>query len=287
MGMEIAPLSDVLGAEISGIDIARGLDAGAFDTVLDAFHRYRVLVFREQFLSPADQVGFASRFGLLETHDNRRYNLPGQEHVMVLSNDLRDGEPVGVPDAGDSWHTDLSFKETPSLCTVLQAVTLPERGGDTAFACMTRAYAALPPTVKARIEGRRAIHNPSKLVNPRVEISPLRKDAAAFYAGQSARFAEISHPIVRTHPATGEKSLYVQPRFTIGIEGMDDEEAQPLLDTLFAHQIRPEFVYLNEWREGDLLMWDNRCVIHYATGGYSYPDIRTMHRTTVLGDRPY
>ncbi len=285
--MNIAPLSDVLGAEVSGIDIARDLDGAAFAAVLDAFHRYRVLVFREQYLDPADQVGFAARFGPLEVHDNRRYNLPDNEHVMVLSNDLRDGEPVGVPDAGDSWHTDLSFKETPSLCTLLQAVTLPSEGGDTAFACMTRAYAALPADIKARIEGRRAIHNPSKLVNPRVEISPLRKDADAFYKGQTARFPDVAHPIVRTHPETGEKSLYVQPRFTIGIEGMDDEEAQPLLDILFAHQIRPEFVYLNEWRDGDLLMWDNRCVIHYATGGYSYPDIRTMHRTTVLGDRPF
>ena len=285
--MKIAPLSDVLGAEISGVDIARDLDGEAFAAVLDAFHRYRVLAFREQYLNPADQVGFAARFGPLEVHDNRRYNLPDHEHVMVLSNDLRDGEPIGVPDAGDSWHTDLSFKETPSLCTLLQAVKLPDKGGDTAFACMTRAYAALPADIKARIAGRRAVHNPSKLVNPRVEISPLRKDADAFYKGQSARFAEVSHPIVRTHPATGEKSLYVQPRFTVGIEGMDDEEAQPLLDLLFAHQIRPEFVYLNKWREGDLLMWDNRCVIHYATGGYAWPDIRTMHRTTVLGDRPY
>ncbi len=285
--MNIAPLSDVLGAEVSGIDIARDLDGAAFAAVLDAFHRYRVLVFREQYLDPADQVGFAARFGPLEVHDNRRYNLPDNEHVMVLSNDLRDGEPVGVPDAGDSWHTDLSFKETPSLCTLLQAVTLPSEGGDTAFACMTRAYAALPADIKARIEGRRAIHNPSKLVNPRVEISPLRKDADAFYKGQTARFPDVAHPIVRTHPETGEKSLYVQPRFTVGIEGMDDEEAQPLLDILFAHQIRPEFVYLNEWRDGDLLMWDNRCVIHYATGGYAYPDIRTMHRTTVLGDRPF
>ncbi len=285
--MNIAPLSDVLGAEVSGIDIARDLDGAAFAAVLDAFHRYRVLVFREQYLDPADQVGFAARFGPLEVHDNRRYNLPDNEHVMVLSNDLKDGEPVGVPDAGDSWHTDLSFKETPSLCTLLQAVTLPSEGGDTAFACMTRAYAALPADIKARIEGRRAIHNPSKLVNPRVEISPLRKDADAFYKGQTARFPDVAHPIVRTHPETGEKSLYVQPRFTVGIEGMDDDEAQPLLDILFAHQIRPEFVYLNEWRDGDLLMWDNRCVIHYATGGYAYPDIRTMHRTTVLGDRPF
>ena len=285
--MNIAPLSDVLGAEVSGIDIARDLDGAAFAAVLDAFHRYRVLVFREQYLDPADQVGFAARFGPLEVHDNRRYNLPDNEHVMVLSNDLKDGEPVGVPDAGDSWHTDLSFKETPSLCTLLQAVTLPSEGGDTAFACMTRAYAALPADIKARIEGKRAIHNPSKLVNPRVEISPLRKDADAFYKGQTARFPDVAHPIVRTHPETGEKSLYVQPRFTVGIEGMDDDEAQPLLDILFAHQIRPEFVYLNEWRDGDLLMWDNRCVIHYATGGYAYPDIRTMHRTTVLGDRPF
>ena len=287
MGMRIAPLSDVLGAEIAGLDIARALDAAAFQAVRGAFLRYRVLVFRAQYLGPGDQVAFSARFGPLEEHDNRRYNLPDQPHVMVLSNDLRDGEPVGVPDAGDSWHTDLSFKETPSLCTLLQAVRLPREGGDTAFACMTRAYAALPADIKARIAGRRAIHNPSKLANPRVEISPLRKDAAAFYSGQSARFAEVAHPIVRTHPETGEKSLYVQPRFAIGIEGMDDAEAQPLLDTLFAHQTRAEFVYRHRWRDGDLLMWDNRCLIHYATGGYVYPDIRTMHRTTVLGDRPY
>ena len=106
--MKIAPLSDVLGAEISGVDIARDLDGEAFAAVLDAFHRYRVLAFREQYLNPADQVGFAARFGPLEVHDNRRYNLPDHEHVMVLSNDLRDGEPIGVPDAGDSWHTDLA-----------------------------------------------------------------------------------------------------------------------------------------------------------------------------------
>ena len=285
--MRIAPLSDVLGAEVSGIDLARGLDAATFAALRAAFLRHRVLAFRDQYLAPADQVAFASRFGPLEVHDNRRYNLPGHDRVMVLSNEIRDGEPVGVPDAGDSWHTDLSFKEVPSLCTLLQAVRLPGEGGDTAFACMTRAYAALPGEVKARIAGRRAIHNPSKLENKRVAISPLRKDAQAFYAGQTARFAEVAHPIVRTHPETGEKSLYVQPRFTVGIEGMEDGEAQPLLDLLFAHQIRPEFVYLNKWREGDLLMWDNRCLIHRATGGYARPDIRTMHRTTVLGDRPY
>ncbi len=285
--MKIAPLSDRLGAEITGLHVARDLDEAGFRAVLDALHRYRVLAFREQSLEPADQVAFSARFGPLEVHDNRRYSLPDHDHVMVLSNDLKDGEPVGVPDAGDSWHTDLSFKETPSLCTVLQAVTLPTRGGDTAFACMTRAWKALPEALKRRVRGRRAIHDPSKLRNPRVEISPLRRDAAAFYAGQSARFAAVAHPIVRTHPATGEKSLYVQPRFTVAIEGMDDEEAQPLLDLLFAHQIRPEFVYRHRWRDGDLLMWDNRCVIHYATGGYAYPDIRTMHRTTVLGDRPY
>jgi taurine dioxygenase len=152
---------------------------------------------------------------------------------------------------------------------------------------MTAAYAALPARTKDRIAGCRAIHSINKLRNPRIEISPLRRDAGAFYAEQGTRFPDRTQPIVRTHQATGGKSLYVQPRFTIGIQGMGDADAQVLLDELFAHQIRPDFVYRNRWQDGDLLMWDNRCVIHQATGGYSYPDIRTMHRTTVLGDRAF
>ena len=287
MGLEINPLSDVLGAEIRGIDLARELTGERFETILTAFHRHRVLVFRDQFLAPGDQIAFSARFGPLEVHDNTRFMLDGHAEILVLSNDLKDGEPIGVPDAGDSWHTDLSFKERPALCTLLQAVRLPARGGDTAFACMTAAYAALPDPVKARIAGLRGIHTINKLRNPRIAVSPLRRDAASFYAAQGARFPDRAHPVVRTHPATGEKSLYVQPRFTVGIADMPDEEAQPLLDMLFAHQIRPGLVYRNRWREGDLLMWDNRCVIHFATGGYAYPDIRTMHRTTVLGDEPF
>ncbi len=284
--MEIRPLSLVLGAEIIGVDLAGGLDPAAFERVLDAFHRYHVLVFRDQFLAPADQVAFSARFGPLELHDNARFKLPCHDHVLVLSNDLRDGTPVGVPDAGDSWHSDLSFKERPSLCTLLQAVRLPERGGDTEFACMTAAYDALSGEAKTRIAGLRAVHTINKLRNPRIRISHLRRDAEAFYADQGARFPDRTHPIVRTHPVTGRKSLYVQPRFAIGIADMEDGEAQALLDDLFAHQTRPEFVYRNRWRDGDLLMWDNRCVNHRAAGGYAYPDIRTMHRTTVLGDRP-
>ena len=286
MGMAIRPLSDVLGAEITGIDLARRPGDAVFAEIEAAFHRYRVLVFRDQFLAPADQVAFSARFGPLEVHDNARFKLAGHDTVLVLSNDLRDGEPVGVPDAGDSWHTDLSFKERPALCTLLQAVRLPARGGDTEFACMTAAYRALPAAIKTRIAGLRAIHTINKLRNPRIAISPLRRDAQKFYAAQGERFADRTHPIVRTHPATGKKSLYVQPRFTIGIEGMADEEAQPLLDALFAHQVRPGLVYRNRWRDGDLLMWDNRCVIHRAAGGYAWPDVRTMHRTTVLGDEP-
>lgn len=286
MSIEINPLSDVMGAEIKGIDLARGLDDRVFAEILDAFHRHHALVFRDQHLAPGDQVAFSARFGPLEVHDNTQFMMEGHDNVLILSNDLRDGKPIGVPDAGDSWHTDLSFKDCPSLCTVLQAVRLPGQGGDTEFACMTAAYEALPAATKARIADLKGIHTINKLRNPRIEISPLRRNAEKFYADQGARFADRRHPMVRTHPATGKKSLYVQPRFTIGIDGMDDDEAQTLLDALFAHQIRPEFVYRNRWRDGDLLMWDNRCVIHHATGGYTYPDIRTMHRTTVLGDRP-
>jgi taurine dioxygenase len=199
---------------------------------------------------------------------------------------MKDGKPVGLIDGGDFWHSDSSHRDKPSMATILYAVKNPKEGGDTEFANMNAAYEALPPDVRERIAGLRGVHAVSKLKNKRVTVSARRPDGKDFYERQKSIPDQI-WPLVRTHPVTGKKALYVSPRFTIGIAGLPDTEADELLDTLFAHQLRDEFVYRHRWRDRDLVIWDNRCVIHRATGGYSYPDVRTMHRTVVAGDAPY
>ena len=204
----------------------------------------------------------------------------------MLSNDIRGGKPVGLVDGGDYWHSDSSHRDFPSMATILFAVRNPATGGDTEFADMVAAYEALSDDVKRRIAPLNGIHAVSKLKNKRAQISPRRADGKDFYERQKA-IPDRIWPLLRTHPVTGKKALYLSPRFTVGIEGMNEAEADEILDMLFAHQVRPEFVYRHKWRDGDLVMWGNRCVIHRATGGFAYPEVRTMHRTVVAGNRPF
>jgi taurine dioxygenase len=283
--MEIRRLGAAMGAEILGVDLHAASDA-EFSRIRDAFHIYQVLAIRDQNLSPAAQLAFSRRFGALEDQLNAHYTVPDYPEVLVLSNDLRDGKPIGLIDGGDFWHSDSSHREFPSMATILYAVKNPKAGGDTEFANMYAAYEALPDDFKRRIATLKGVHAVSKLRNKRVTVSPRRPDGKDFYERQKSIPDQV-WPMVRTHPVTGKKALYVSPRFTIGIQGLSDGEADEILDYLFAHQIRPEFVYRHRWRDRDLVMWDNRSVIHQATGGYSYPDVRTMHRTVVAGDRPF
>lgn len=283
--MEIRKLGAAMGAEVLGADLNALSDAG-FAEIRDAFSTYQVLAIRDQQLTPAAQLAFSRRFGALEDQLNAHYTVPGYPEVLVLSNDVRDGKPVGLIDGGDFWHSDSSHRDSPSMATILYAIKNPNHGGDTEFANMVAAYEALPEEIKRRIAGLKAIHAVSKLKNKRVTVSPRRPDGKDFYEKQKSLPDRI-WPVVCTHPVTGKRALYVSPRFTIGIEGMPEKEADEILDALFAHQVRAEFVYRHKWRDHDLVMWDNRSVIHQATGGFSYPDVRTMHRTVVAGDRPY
>ena len=274
-----------MGAEISGVDLNR-LTPAHFEAIRDAFHALKVIAIRDQNLTPATQLAFSQRFGTLEDQLNAHYTIEGYPEVLVLSNDLRDGKPVGLVDGGDFWHSDSSHREYPSMATILFSVKNPSTGGDTEFADMEAAYAALPAQMKHRIAGLKGIHAVSKLKNKRVQISPRRTDGKDFYERQKAIPDQI-WPLVRTHPVTGQKALYLSPRFTVGIEGMAQAETDEILDVLFEQQVRPEFVYRHRWQDRDLVMWDNRCVIHRATGGFEYPDVRTMHRTVVTGDKPF
>lgn len=286
MAATIGQLSEVLGAEIRGVDLAAPPGPDEIALVKNAFIDHRVLVIRDQRLSPGDQIAFGRHFGELAIHENAEFALTGNTEILVLSNDRTDGRPIGVIDAGDAWHSDFSYREVPSRATILYALQIPNEGGDTEFADMYVAYETLPDGVKVRIEGRRGVHTINKLRNPRIEISPDRENAEEYYRARGAESPDRTHPLVRTHPVTGRKALYASPRFTIGIADMPDAEAQSLLDELFAHQIKPEFVYRHRWQPGDVVMWDNRCTLHRACGGHRYPDIRTIHRITVLGETP-
>lgn len=283
--MDVRKLGRSIGAEVTGVDL-RWLDNETFERIRAAFLTHQVLVIRDQTLTPKVQIDFSRRFGLLEDQLNAHYTVEGYPEVLVLSNDLIDGKPVGLIDGGDFWHSDSSHREKPSMATILYAVKNPDQGGDTEFANMYAAYDTLPDNVKRRIEPLKGVHAVSKLRNKRVTVSARRPDAKDFYERQRSIPDQV-WPLVRTHPETGRKALYVSPRFTIGIEGLPEKQADEILDQLFVHQIHDEFIYRHKWQDRDLVIWDNRCVIHHATGGYSYPDVRTMHRTVIAGDAPY
>jgi len=284
MPIQVKALSQVMGAEISGINLAKMTDQD-FHVIKKAFHDHLVIAVRDQNLSPQDQIAFSARFGTLEMQANALYAIPGYPQVLVISNDMKDGQPVGLIDAGDFWHSDSQSRDKPSTATILHSLKNPSQGGDTLFANMYLAYDALPEAVKSKIKNLHGINASSKLKNKRVTISKDRPDGDEYYKAVLGK-PDAIHPIVRTHPETGKKALYVSPRFTIAIAELDNAEGQSLLDYLFDHQMRQEFRYDHKWKDGDLVMWDNRCLLHCAGGGYKYPDTRVMHRTVIAGERP-
>ena len=273
------------GAEIV-IDLARDIDDETFREIERAFHDNVVVVFRGQQLSNERHVEFSCRFGELEIHIVKKYLLPGFPEILLISN-IRDeqGEHIGLADAGFTWHTDTSYRRRPSRCSLLYAKEVPHRDGralgETVFANAIAAYEALPETTRKRIDGLKAIHRYS--ARRRVADSPRPK----LTAEQLAETPDIAHPIVRTHPYTGRKSLYVTAGECIGVEGMPEDEGGDLSAELDAHCVRPEFLYRHEWQVGDLLMWDNATSMHLAVCDYALPERRLMHRTTVIGTVPF
>jgi len=288
--MKITPLSENIGAEITGLDLRRPLDTGAFDTLYRAFLDHHVLAIRDQDLSPDQQVAFTERFGIIDRPVNPCYKHPDHDRVLVLSNEIRtDGTAVGVVAAGDFWHSDSSHHVNPAKLTILHSIQNPSRGGDTEFCNMHVVHDLLPGDLRKRIEGRFGIHHSSKLLNPRATISPDRPDGQENYEISARERVQVVQPLLRTHPETGRALVYASPRFTIAIKDMDDKEAQPLLDELFAHMSDRSAPYhlRYQWREGDVVMWDNRSVNHRAVGGYGMDDIRRLHRTIVAGDAAF
>ncbi len=281
MALEIRPLSDILGAEIIGADLRRWDDDAQYQAIHRALLEYGIVVLRDQDIEPADQVAFSRRFGPLICHVMEQYCLPDHPEVFLVSNRRNaNNDYVGMPDAGRDWHSDMMFKEKPSMGSLLRALDIPPEGGDTLFANLTAAYAALDDDMKARIAGLKAWHR-----YKRSTATAKQEFAVSLTPEQQARSEDVLHPIVRTHPETGRKSIYISVRSITGIEGMDDAESVPLLAMLNEHCANPKFVYRHKWRLHDIVFWDNRCTNHLAEP-YDQAYTRHMHRTTVEGDRP-
>ncbi|WP_244120248.1 TauD/TfdA dioxygenase family protein [Burkholderia gladioli] len=276
------PFDGALGAEIVGLDLSRPIGEDDFARIHRAHLDHHVVVFRDQRITPDEHVAFSARFGPLQRHVLAQFALPGHPEVLIVSNILENGQPIGLGDAGHFWHSDLSYKEKPSLGSLLHAQELPAEGGDTLFANMHLAWDALPEALKREVEGRRAEHTYLARYAELQARSPWRPNLTP---EQIAQVKVVDHPIVRTHPETGRRALFVSEHFTTRIVGLPEDESRALLDELFAHSVRDEFVYRHQWREHDLVFWDNRSLMHLAAGT---PDHlrRKLYRTTIEGDAP-
>lgn len=286
MPVEFRAVHPLFAAEVLGVDLASGLDEAAFAPIRAAFEQHSVLVFRNQHLSERGQVEFSRRFGELEIHFLKQYLHPEHPELLLVSNILENGKPVGVVDAGQYWHTDTSYWQKPAYASLLYSVEIPvvdgRALGDTMFTSTAAAYDALPEATKRRIDGRRGIHRYLQRHKKTLDGGAVRKELTA----EQRAVPDAIHPIVRTHPATGRKCLYVNEGFTVGIEGMPDAEAVPLLAELFAHCTKPEFVYRHRWQVGDLVMWDNIATLHNAVADYKPSMRRLLRKATVMGTVP-
>ncbi len=285
MAIEIRPLSPTLGAEVVGVDLSHPMDDETFARLRAAHLEHLVLAIRDQDLAPEQHIAVSRRFGELDIHVLDQFLLPGHPEILVLSNQTVNGKAVGFKDAGNYWHSDISYREFPSLGSLLYAHEIPPQGGDTLFANMYAAYQALSDAMKARIDGLEAIHSYAHLYAQSRDTPGNTRPALS--EAQSAEVPEVAHPVVRTHPETGRKALYVSRGLTARIVGMDAAASAALLGELHRHATSPRFVYRHRWRRHDILFWDNRCTMHLATGGYDPKFTRHMHRTTVKGDRPF
>jgi taurine dioxygenase len=284
--MELLALSPVFGFEVRGLDLGRPLAAENARHLRQAWCRGSLLVFRDQAMDEAALVRFSRIFGELEmppASSTRRAGDGGiatQPEIWVISNVVENGKPIGALGYGEAeWHTDMSYIDTPPTASVLYGLEVPPAGADTWFASQHAAYEGLPAELKQRIGGRRANHDSSY-----TSAGELRSGAAPPAAADQAPGAR--HPIVRTHPETGRSALYLGRRRNGWIEGLGLAESEALLDRLWAECVRDEYLYVHKWRRGDLLVWDNRAVVH-RRDAFDNAHRRVLLRTQVKGDRPF
>ena len=278
--IEVRPMSGALGAEIAGVDVAEELDAATLASLRDAILQAGVVVLRDQKLTREAQLRFARKLGEPEVHPIANGMAEHPEIIRVL-------KPAGQRAFfGTSWHTDNSFFAKPTSFTILYGETIPPVGGDTVYASMERAYATLSAPIKRFLDPLRAVHSASSAYDPRTTGDAKYKgEAPITYTYSDAIWEEVEHPVVRTHPETGRRSLYVNPMFTQRIVGLERHESDAVLAMLHAHCARIEFQCRLRWAPGSLAIWDNRSVQHYAIDDYADFE-RVMYRVTLQGDKP-
>jgi taurine dioxygenase len=280
----IRALDSPLGAEVIGLDLSRPVSDADFERLHRAHLDHHVLVFRDQRITPAEQVAFSRRFGPLQIHVlSKNFQLAGHPEILIVSNIKENGEPIGLGDAGAYWHSDLSYKETPSLGSMLHAQELPSEGGDTLFANQHLAWDRLPDDLRTRVENLRAEHSYLAKYEELRARNPWRPKLTQ---AQLDEVLPAVHPVVRTHPETGRKALFVSEHFTTRIVGLPEDESRALLAELFALTSDDGLVYRHQWQAHDMVFWDNRSVTHLAGGT---PDHlrRKLYRTTIEGDVPF
>jgi taurine dioxygenase len=278
--IQVRPLSGHLGAEIEGIDLSKPLEDRVFKEIHRAFLDHAVLAFRNQRLAHEDQISFGRRFGDLDIHP---IAIGMEQHPEII----KVWKPAGERAAfGTSWHSDNTFFQKPSKASMLYGVTIPPNGGDTLFASMECAYAALSSGMKRLLEGLVAVHSATRAYDPEVTgAAKYRGEAAINYRYSDAIRQENEHPVIRTHPETGRKGIFVNAMFTQRIVGFSEAESQALLAFLYEHATRLDFSCRLRWEPGTLALWDNRSTQHYALDDYAEFD-RLMYRVSVCGDRP-
>ena len=280
--VEVAPTGGPLCAEIRGVDLSKELSEATFRTIETAWYDHLVVLIRDQRLTDDDIVAFGRRFGDLHSASGFEYGGKPKElpdSVELISNIVRDGRPIGALGADEAtWHTDMSMFDIPASATMLYAEEIPDSGGNTRFTNLYRAYETLPEDLRMTVEGRRSIHDVAYLATGGVR--PGYEDVTDKSQGPGAR-----HPVVRTHPVTGRKALYLGRMGNGYIVGLPVAESDRVIDELWAHMTEPEFVWEHEWRVGDVVMWDNRCVAH-ARNAFNPNAQRLLHRITVKGEIP-
>ena len=286
--MQIVPSGKRLGASIEGLDLSKPLAEREVEEIIQAIGRYGVLCFPRQRLTARQHKDFAARFGELEINvASGAYQEPGIPEVMILSNIVKDGRPIGLADAGQDWHTDMSYSKTIAFANVLYALEVPRRNGKvlgaTEFSSMHAAYEGLPDDLKARLDGMTVLHDFNKfwdkMRNEKGSKRPPLTEA------QKKAKPPVSHPIFLQHPITGRKVLYANPGYSMRINQLAQKESDEILEFLFEHQLKPEYRYRHEWAEGDVLMWENFGTIHNAIADYGPTEHRLVKRCQVMATR--
>ncbi|MBC7435387.1 MAG: TauD/TfdA family dioxygenase [Bdellovibrionales bacterium] len=287
MDFTITPTGATLGARVEGLDLSKPLPDKTFQTLVQALGRHGVLKYPKQNLSSQQLRDFAGRFGELEINVANAYQEPGLPEVMILSNMKQDDKPLGLADAGQDWHTDMSYSNMIAFTNVLYGITIPRRDGkslgNTEFCNMHAAYEGLPAEWKERLEGKTATHDFNKFW----EMMRRERGSARppLTPEQRAAKPPVSHPLFMTHPITGKRVLYANPGYAIRINEMSEADSDAALAFLFEHQTQPQYRFANQWEEHDLLMWDNMGTIHNAVADYLPHEHRFIKRCQVAATR--